>query len=53
MKICNACKDWKEGIKIITDQQIFCSNQSAAPQWCGKEFKYCPWCGYELEEIDE
>lgn len=55
MNICsnNDCKDWKEGIEAITRQQMFCLNQSAAPKWNDKVFKYCPWCGYEVEELKE
>jgi len=44
------CEDWEEGI-----QQIYYDRQMAlihgSPEFHGKFFVYCPWCGKKLERI--
>ena len=41
---CN-CSDWKECTEQLNDQAVFCSTQIAGPDYTGKKFVFCPWCG--------
>ena len=47
------CKDWREGMKQIAEQAIFCSNHAGAPKYDAKVFKYCPWCRKKLSILKE
>lgn len=35
-------------IRQIVDQQIFCSNQSAGPDYTGEKMSVCPFCGHYI-----
>ncbi len=43
-----SCEDWIEGMFQIEAAHIFCANRIAAPKYTAKPFKYCPWCGEEI-----
>jgi hypothetical protein len=44
------CKDYEKSMWQITEQQIFCHNQSAAIKYDGAKFKYCPWCAKKIKK---
>lgn len=50
---CNNCEEWQEGIRQIVAQAAFCSNQSAGPEYTATKFRFCPWCGKELDEMTQ
>jgi len=39
------CREWQDFIKQIDAILLFCSFQSAAPEYTGSPFRFCPWCG--------
>lgn len=50
--VCDAifeCSGWKNSYRQIINTIIFCHNQSAGPKYTGDNFKYCPWCGKEID----
>lgn len=46
MKQC-ACSEWEKGMKDLTDVQFFANTHGMF--WKGAIFKFCPWCGSDLE----
>lgn len=48
-----SCKEWAEGMPQIAAAQVFCSIQSAGPEYVGARFKFCPWCGKPVEDNEE
>lgn len=45
------CKEWVEGIPQMAAQAVFCSIQSAGPEYTAAKFKFCPWCGKILDPV--
>jgi hypothetical protein len=43
------CKEWIENIGKIDGAFEFKANHGCG-DYNGKKFKYCPWCGKELED---
>ena len=43
------CVHWKYGFKEIVAQNIYCWHRSAAPGYTAPRFRFCPWCGKEVE----
>lgn len=48
------CADWKPNMELVNEPLLFCAARNPG-QWNyeGKVFKYCPWCGSELQEEDK
>lgn len=44
------CKDWQENIRKINDPIELNAIRSGTKGYDGVFFKYCPWCGKELNE---
>jgi hypothetical protein len=43
--------EFNKSIQEITNQQVFCHFQAAAPKYTGGGFCYCPFCGKELDRV--
>jgi len=47
------CKDWQKSMPDIVAQSVYCSNRPAAPMYQGSIFRFCPWCGKILRDIND
>jgi len=45
------CQDWRENIKILNSSLALSSGHRF--QELKKSFIYCPYCGHNLEEIED
>lgn len=49
-KVLCACKEFKEGVAEINRFIIFASTHDFIESYTGKSFKFCPWCGNEVQD---
>jgi len=43
------CDGWEKSYRQLNDAIAFCYNHSAGPKYSGVPFKFCPWCGKEID----
>ncbi len=51
---CIWCEDWKANIKELNapNQLLFARNPETFLGYQGKTFKFCPWCGEGLHQVE-
>jgi len=43
------CKDWENGRSQLIMQAIFCERHGSGPKYDGPYWRFCPWCGNDLQ----
>jgi len=45
------CEDWVRGMKWLNSVHMM-AHVHGHPDFTGKTFQFCPWCGKKLEPLD-